>query len=76
MECVDWNVTVSADTDMAVKLFMATCGQVELSQFVEDAIRTHVLEVLAYRAARIDSHIRPAEVLRAGFDCTGSPHRH
>lgn len=45
---VRWNIVVSQDTDQALRLFLVNQGggrKGDLSRFVEEAVRTHILEL-------------------------------
>lgn len=47
---VRWNIAVSQDTDQALRLFLAGNGggrKGSLSHFVEEAVRSHILELTA-----------------------------
>ena len=53
METVRWNVAVSADTDHSLRMFLASQGggrKGDLSRFIEDAVRAHLLERAAEQA--------------------------
>ncbi len=48
-----WNLVVSQDTDDTLRQFLASRGRGrkgELSRFVEDAVRTRILELEAEQA--------------------------
>jgi hypothetical protein len=52
-QTVRWNIAVSQDTDQALRIFMANQGggrKGDLSRFVEQAVRTQILEVTAEQA--------------------------
>jgi len=45
-----WNIAVSAETDQLRHLFLASQGgrrKGDLSRFIEEAVRTHILELTA-----------------------------
>ena len=47
MDTVRWNIAVSADTDKALRVFMASRGggrKGDLSRFIEEAVRTYIFE--------------------------------
>jgi hypothetical protein len=49
-QSVRWNIAVSADTDQALRMFLVSQGggrKGDLSRFVEEAVRTHILELTA-----------------------------
>lgn len=50
MSAVRWNVAVSQDTDQSVRLFLAEQGKSRkgaLSNFIEESVRAHILELSA-----------------------------
>ncbi len=50
MNSVRWNVSVSAETDQTLRVFMASCSQGrkgDLSRFIEDAERESVFNETA-----------------------------
>ncbi len=56
---IRWNIAVSQDTDQALRIFLANQGggrKGDLSRFVEEAVRTHILEQTAdqAKAANVD----------------------
>ena len=47
MDSVRWNIAVSPDTDQSVRMFLAAQGggrKGDLSRFIEEAVRSHLLE--------------------------------
>ncbi len=47
MSTVRWNIAVSADTDQSVRMYLAAQGggrKGDLSRFIEEAVRTYLLE--------------------------------
>lgn len=53
MGTIRWNVAVSADTDQALRMFLASQGggkKGDLSRFIEEAVRSHILELTAEQA--------------------------
>jgi len=53
MGTVRWNIVVSADTDQSLRLFLASQGggrKGDLSRFIEEAVRAHILELTAEQA--------------------------
>lgn len=47
MSTVRWNISVSADTDQALRVFLASRGggkKGDLSRFIEEAVKAHILE--------------------------------
>lgn len=60
MRTVRWNLAVSADTDQALRLFLAGQGggrKGDLSRFVEEAVRAHILELTAEQAKAANTEI-------------------
>lgn len=54
-----WNIAVSSDTDQSLRMFLASQGggrKGDLSRFVEEAVRAHILELTAEqaKAANVD----------------------
>ncbi|KSK90257.1 methionine repressor-like protein [Pseudomonas aeruginosa] len=53
MNTIRWNVAVSADTDQSLRMFLASQGggrKGDLSRFIEEAVRAHILELSAEQA--------------------------
>ena len=53
MASVRWNIAVSADTDQSLRLYLAGQGggrKGDLSRFIEEAVRAHILELTAEQA--------------------------
>ena len=47
MNTVRWNIAVSPDTDQSVRMFIAAQGggrKGDLSRFIEEAVRSYILE--------------------------------
>lgn len=58
MSTVRWNIAVSADTDQALRMFLAGQGvgrKGDLSRFIEEAVRAHILELTAEQAKTANS---------------------
>ena len=50
MSTTRWNIAVSSDTDQSLRLFLASIGvgrKGDLSRFVEEAVRAHILQLTA-----------------------------
>jgi crotonobetainyl-CoA:carnitine CoA-transferase CaiB-like acyl-CoA transferase len=65
MNSVRWNVAVSADTDQALRMFLAAQGggrKGDLSRFIEDAVRAHILELTAEQAKAANTNIEEADL--------------
>ena len=60
-----WNLVVSQDTDVTLRQFLAGQGRGrkgELSRFVEDAVRTRILELEAEQAKAENSSLSPTTI--------------
>lgn len=60
MSTVRWNIAVSADTDQALRMFLAGQGggrKGDLSRFIEEAVRAHILELTAEQAKTANSDL-------------------
>ncbi len=65
MTTVRWNVAVSADTDQSLRMFLASQGggrKGDLSRFIEDAVRAHILELTAEQAKAANADIDEADM--------------
>ncbi len=63
---VRWNLAVSQDTDQALRVFLANQGggkKGDLSRFVEEAVRTHILELSADQAKMANKDVNEVELL-------------
>ena len=68
MASTRWNLVVSSDTDVALRQFLVSRGggrKGDLSRFVEDAVRAHVLELSAGEAKAKNSKRRAKEIEEA-----------
>jgi hypothetical protein len=57
MNTIRWNVAVSADTDQSLRMFLASQGggrKGDLSRFIEEAVRAHILELSAEQTNAVD----------------------
>jgi phage terminase Nu1 subunit (DNA packaging protein) len=60
MSTTRWNIGVSADTDQSLRLYLASHGggrKGDLSRFVEEAVRAHILELTAAQAKAANAHV-------------------
>jgi hypothetical protein len=60
MNSIRWNVAVSPDTDQAVRMFIAAQGggrKGDLSRFIEEAVRAHILELSAEQAKAANADV-------------------
>jgi len=65
MTSVRWNVAVSQDTDQSVRMYLAGQGggrKGELSKFIEEAVRSHILELTAEDAKAANAKVNEAEL--------------
>lgn len=65
MDTVRWNLAVSADTDQALRLFLASQGggrKGDLSRFVEEAVRAHILELTAEQAKAANAEVNDEDL--------------
>ena len=66
MNSVRWNVAVSADTDQSVRMFLASQGggrKGDLSRFIEEAVRAHLLELSAEQAKTANVNVSEADLM-------------
>jgi hypothetical protein len=57
---VRWNIAVSPDTDQSVRMYLAGTGggrKGDLSRFIEEAVRAHILELTAGQAKAANAGI-------------------
>lgn len=60
-----WNVAVSTETDQALRMFLASQGggrKGDLSRFVEEAVRAHILELSAEDAKAANAGVSEADL--------------
>jgi Ribbon-helix-helix domain len=65
MDSVRWNIAVSPDTDQAVRMFLAAQGggrKGDLSRFIEEAVRSYILERAVEQAKASTSSMSETEV--------------
>lgn len=68
MNTIRWNVAVSADTDQSLRMFLASQGggrKGDLSRFIEEAVRAHILELSAEQAKAANTQLGEAELASA-----------
>jgi ribbon-helix-helix protein len=60
-QTIRWNIAVSQDTDRALRIFLANQGgggrKGDLSRFVEEAVRIHILELTVDQAKAANANI-------------------
>lgn len=65
MNTIRWNVAVSADTDQSLRMFLASQGggrKGDLSRFIEDAVRAHILELTAEQAKAANANVSEVDL--------------
>ena len=65
MTSVRWNIAVSPDTDQSVRMYLAGQGggrKGDLSRFIEEAVRAHILELSAEQAKAANAEVNGAEL--------------
>lgn len=65
MSTVRWNIAVSADVDQSVRMFLAAQGggrKGDLSRFIEEAVRAHLLERAVDQAKQAAARLDEAEL--------------
>ena len=65
MTTVRWNIAVSPDTDRALRVHLADQGggrKGDLSRFIEEAVRAHILELTAKQAKAANAEVGEGEL--------------
>lgn len=65
MSSIRWNIAVSADTDQSVRAYLAGQGDSrkgDLSRFIEEAVRAHILELSADQAKAANVDVTEADL--------------
>ena len=65
MSSVRWNIVVSPDTDRSVRMYLADQGggrKGDLSRFIEEAVRAHILELTAEQAKAANANVSEADL--------------
>ena len=65
MASTRWNVAVSTETDQALRMCLASQGggrKGDLSRFVEEAVRAHILELSAEDAKAANAGVSEADL--------------
>jgi hypothetical protein len=66
MNTTRWNVAVSTDTDKSLRMFLASRGggrKGDLSRFIEEAVRAHILELSAEQAKVANANVSEADLV-------------
>lgn len=64
MNTVRWNIAVSPETDQSLRMFLAGQGggrKGDLSRFIEEAVRAHILELSAEQAKAANATVDEAD---------------
>ncbi|WP_404360523.1 ribbon-helix-helix domain-containing protein [Methylotuvimicrobium sp. KM1] len=65
MATTRWNLAVSTETDRSLRMFLASQGggkKGDLSRFIEDAVRAHILELTAEQAKADNAMVNEKEL--------------
>ena len=65
MSTVRWNIAVSPDIDQSLRMFLASQGggrKGDLSRFIEEAVRAHILELTAEQVKAANSEVSESEL--------------
>ncbi|NMG17821.1 ribbon-helix-helix domain-containing protein [Aromatoleum bremense] len=65
MSTIRWNVAVSAETDQALRMYLASQGggrKGDLSRFIEEAVCTHILELSAEEAKAANAEVSESDI--------------
>ena len=65
MSSIRWNIVVSQDTDQSVRMLLASQGggrKGDLSRFIEEAVRAHILELSAAQAKAANIEVDEADL--------------
>ncbi len=65
MQSVRWNIAVSQDTDQSLRMYLAGQGggrKGDLSRFIEEAVRAHILELSAEQAKAANADVNEADL--------------
>ena len=65
MTTVRWNIAVSPDTDQSLRMYLASQGggrKGDLSRFIEEAVRAHILELSAEQAKAANVDVNEADL--------------
>ena len=65
MSSIRWNIAVSQNTDQSVRMYLAGQGggrKGDLSRFIEEAVRAHILELLDEQAKAANINVSEADL--------------
>ena len=65
MNSIRWNIAVSPNTDQSVRMYLAGQGggrKGDLSRFIEEAVRAHILELSAKQAKVANLKVTEADL--------------
>jgi post-segregation antitoxin (ccd killing protein) len=65
MSSIRWNIAVSQNTDQSVRMYLAGQGggrKGDLSRFIEEAVRAHILELLAEQAKAANINVSESDL--------------
>jgi hypothetical protein len=65
MNTARWNLAVSADVDKSLRMFLASQGggrKGDLSRFVEEAVRAHILELSSEQAKAANADVSETDL--------------
>ena len=65
MNTARWNLAVSADIDKSLRMFLASQGRGrkgDLSRFVEEAVRAHILELSSEQAKAANADVSETDL--------------
>ena len=65
MNSIRWNIAVSPNTDQSVRMYLAGQGggrKGDLSRFIEEAVRAHILELSAEQAKVANLKVTEADL--------------
>lgn len=74
MSSVRWNIAVSQDTDQSVRMYLAGQGggrKGDLSRFIEEAVRAHILELSAEQAKAANAGVNEADLSEMVSEAVG-----
>ena len=66
MNSVRWNIAVSPDTDQSGRMYLSAQGggrKGDLSRFIEEAVRAHLLELSAEQAKMANVNVSEADLM-------------